>query len=494
MKCSFFSLVLLVVGQAAIGQMVFSPAVNYAVGDQPEGGTLLDFTGDGRLDLIVTTEQNDKIEFLANLGNGTFGAPVSLVVGNGSNPEGIVAGDFDGDLDVDLLVVLQGTNQVRLVLNGGAGVFSLGATFGVGVEPGIVVAADFNGDGSLDAAVNNRTSGTMSVLLNDGVGGFLAAVHYAVGVETRCIAAGDITNDGLPDLAVTSRDDRLIRVFRNLGGGSFNTLINLSMGNFLEPQGIDLADFDSDGKFDIVTASEGMENQQHVSVFLQDNFGTPWVGPINGNTGGMAPTAVATADFDLDGHVDCAATDADSNDVSLKKNGGIGIFFLPVVVPVGQDPRALVLLTGDLDGDGDHDLVALNRESDDVSVLINQILVCQPDLGFGGPGSAILSVCGDALATGGSADLLLTGAAPSAQAYGVVSSVLSPTPLFNAILAPNPIETLYPFTTSASGQIFVPGILGGGGPFSLYVQFGIVDPTQAFGFALSNALRVDFLP
>ena len=39
-------------------------------------------------------------------------------------------------------------------------------------------------------------------------------------------------------------------------------------------------------------------------------------------------------------------------------------------------------------------------------------LSCQPDLGFGGPGTAVLSVCGDVLASGGTADLQVTGAPP----------------------------------------------------------------------------------
>src|SRR6185295_11607497 len=80
----------------------------------------------------------------------------------------------------------------------------------------------------------------------------------------------------------------------------------------------------------------------------------------------------ATADFDLDGHVDVATANADSNDVSVCKNGGIGIFFLLVIYSVGQNPEALVMLTGDLDGNGGSDLVTINRDSDNVSVLLNQ--------------------------------------------------------------------------------------------------------------------------
>ena len=363
---------------AARGQMLFSSAVNYSVGDRPEGGILFDFDNDADRDLVVTSEQPDKIEFLANDGHGVFTHVFTLLTGNATSPEGLAIGDFDGDSDLDLVTALFSADAVQLVFNNGSGSFALGATFAVGDEPSIVVAADFNSDGLADVAVNNRVSGDVSVLLNNGGGGLQGAVNYPVGVETRCVAAGDITGDGLPDLAISARDSRRVRIYRNIGGGTFQTLLDLSLGSLLEPEGLALADFDNDGKLDVVTTTSGNALQEHVSVFLQDNFDNPWVGPINGNTGGVTPMGVVAADFDLDGHVDVAAANADSNNVSLKKNGGIGIFFAPVVLAVGENPEALVMAAGDLDGNGTTDIVTFNRDSDDVSVLINQTPVPLP--------------------------------------------------------------------------------------------------------------------
>src|SRR5262245_34499703 len=225
-------------GGAASAQMVFSSAVSYPVGDTHEGGMLFDFNQDGDLDILVTSDQPDKIEFLLNQGDGTFVASSTLLTGNGTSPEGLAVGDFDGDTDLDLVAALFSANAVQLFFNDGAGNFALGPTFPVGIEPSIVVAADFDENGFADAAVNNRVSGDMSVLLNDGAGGLQTAVNYPVGIETRCIAVGDITGDKLPDLAVTARDSRRVRVFQNIGGGAFEILIDLSLGSLLEPQGI----------------------------------------------------------------------------------------------------------------------------------------------------------------------------------------------------------------------------------------------------------------
>ncbi|MGH7726305.1 MAG: FG-GAP-like repeat-containing protein [Candidatus Eiseniibacteriota bacterium] len=352
----------------------FAPAVTYTVGGNPEGAALLDFNDDGFLDLAVTSDQPNKIEFFANQGNGTFAAPFALLTGNETGPEGLAPADFNSDGHVDLAVALFGTDQVQLVFGDGSGHFSLGGTIAVGDEPSMIVAADFDADGWIDVAVNNRVSGDMSVLLNDGAGQLEAAVSHPVGVETRSIDAGDFTGDGLPDLAVSARDSRIVRLFENLGG-TFQMFRDLSLGSLLEPEGVTFADFDGDGALDLVTATSGMDNQQHPSVFLQNNGGRVgiWVGPVNGQTlPGIEPMGIAAADFDLDGHVDVATSNSGSDNVSVNKNGGIGIFFVPVVYPVGQSPETEVLLAGDLDRNGAADLITLNQESEDVSVLMNR--------------------------------------------------------------------------------------------------------------------------
>ncbi|NOT32963.1 MAG: T9SS type A sorting domain-containing protein [Candidatus Eisenbacteria bacterium] len=355
----------------------FHPAATFGVGGKPAGGVLFDFTGDGSLDLAISSDNPNKIEFFANQGDGTFGAPVALLTGNETGPEGLAAGDFNADGHLDLVVALFGTSSVQLVLGDGAGNFTLGPSATVGVEPSVVVTADLNGDGFVDAAVNNRVSGDMSVILNNGAGGLLSAVTYPVGDQTRCIAVGDFSGDGVPDLAVSARDSRRVRLFKNIGGGAFQIFRDLSMGSILKPQGVAMADLDGDGALDLVTASSGTTpGQEHPSVFLQNNGGRPniWVGPVNGTAlPGVEPTGIAAADFDLDGLIDVATANAATNNVSANKNGGIGIFTIPNVFAVGSNPSIQVLLTGDIDRNGAPDLVTINEDSEDVSVLLNRM-------------------------------------------------------------------------------------------------------------------------
>src|SRR5215207_9253799 len=71
-----------------------------------------------------------------------------------------------------------------------------GLSYSVGTEPQAVVAADFNNDGRLDLATANAGSNSVSVLLGDGQGGFGAAINSAAGDNPVSLAVGDFNSDG----------------------------------------------------------------------------------------------------------------------------------------------------------------------------------------------------------------------------------------------------------------------------------------------------------
>ncbi len=121
-------------------------------------------------------------------------------------------------------------------------------------------------------------------------------------------------------------------------------------------------------------------------------------------------------------------------------------------------------------------------------------VTCQADLGFGGPGASALSLCGEPLATGGTADLVLTGAPPSTTAFLVAGLDGTPTPFAGGQLVPLPALKVLAFPTDATGSLTVPAIGGGGGPVAFYLQAVVADGGQPFGFGLSNALQVQLLP
>ncbi len=118
------------------------------------------------------------------------------------------------------------------------------------------------------------------------------------------------------------------------------------------------------------------------------------------------------------------------------------------------------------------------------------------DLGFASLGSngafPRSAVCGS-LAGGQTAVLTLSGTAPNASVYVAWSFTQHPLAIYGGTLVPEVPGLFGPFPTDANGMLSIP-LAGGLGAFSIYVQWGIVDPGVASGIAFSNALRVPFLP
>ena len=121
-------------------------------------------------------------------------------------------------------------------------------------------------------------------------------------------------------------------------------------------------------------------------------------------------------------------------------------------------------------------------------------VTCQADLGSGGPGGMHLSMCGGNLASGTTADILVTGALPNGSLLLLVGLAQSSVPFKGGTLVPVPWALGIQLPTDALGYAHVDGIPGGGGPFSAYMQAVQQDAGQAKGWSISNAVRVDFKP
>ena len=127
-------------------------------------------------------------------------------------------------------------------------------------------------------------------------------------------------------------------------------------------------------------------------------------------------------------------------------------------------------------------------------VLLDPVWTCQADLGFGGPGTAQLMACGGSLATGTTTDLTLWGVPANGPVFLVAGLSANPTPFKGGTLVPLPLLLVAPFVAGPAGTLVVPGISGGGGPASVFVQFVRQDPGLPGGYGFSNAVQLDFLP
>src|SRR5262249_61687508 len=89
---------------------------------------------------------------------------------------------------------------VSVLLGNGDGTFQQAVHCAAGSNPSGIVAGDFNGDGRTDLVVANVNSNDVSVLLGNGDGTFLPSVQYVAGSFPYAIVAGDFNGDGRTDL------------------------------------------------------------------------------------------------------------------------------------------------------------------------------------------------------------------------------------------------------------------------------------------------------
>jgi len=352
----------------AHAQFTFDPAVSYPAGVEPSDVAIGDYNGDGFADLASPVDNPDRVELLFNNGDGTFTPGGSVILPNSSSPGDIVAGDLDGDTDIDLAVALKDNNAVIVLLNQGGGTFVSGGSFPAGAEPRGLSIGDHDGDLDLDLATANRDDNTATVLTNQGDATF-ASASLPAGNDPRGTAFGDFDGDMDLDLAVTAHDDRAVRIYTN-NGGIFSLTTTLSVGSQRRPEGIVSADLNGDMLDDIAVATNGQNNALNdASVFVATGggaFGTVSHYP----TGGRDTSDIIAADFDCDEIIDLAASNADSNNISVLPNLGGGVFGAATILAGGTEPENLD--AGDLDDDNVPDIAMANKLSGDVTVHINE--------------------------------------------------------------------------------------------------------------------------
>jgi len=291
-----------------------------------------DFNLDGNLDIAFNSLEGGEIQIMLGNGDGTF-QPAITVPGSEANG-GIATGDLNGDGKPDLVLTnltdygFPGT--VTVLLGNGDGTFGPPMSFPGGIEPVNPVLGDFNGDGNLDVVLVNATEGyspgTISVLLGNGDGTLEAPIVTAAGNQPGSLIAGDFNRDGKLDLAVVdygADNNLLVTVFLGNGNGTFQTLPSFpapTPPSYLATFMI-AGDFNGDGVLDLAMSNgTGM-----IFVALGIGDGT-FQAPL-GSPGGA--TYLVAADYNGDGKLDVAGVFLYSGTEVLLGNGD-GTFSAPV--------------------------------------------------------------------------------------------------------------------------------------------------------------------
>jgi len=144
----------------------FDPDNGFKKGEEIEVilTTSLTSTEDPPLELPIPMVYRFRAEALGGTGVFNLGDTIAGQLG----ARGLAAGDWDGDLDLDLAVANFTANSVVALENDGTGSFTADLPFGGQFGASAVVALDWDGDGDLDLAVANSTGGnSVGILKNE---------------------------------------------------------------------------------------------------------------------------------------------------------------------------------------------------------------------------------------------------------------------------------------------------------------------------------------
>lgn len=249
-----------------------------------------------------------------------------------------------------------------------------------------IAVGDIDGDGDLDICfANGGGYSTLGALLkpriyvNSGSGVFADETDARAAGITGCFRSaefGDVDGDGDLDLVLAQDFNRPAKLLINDGTGTFadQSAVRIPSGGLSSARAT-LGDVDADGDLDIALCNSGTSSR----------FGTNgqprlW---INGGSGvfadetaarlpaGNIPQQMDVLLFDADGDLDLdlfVVTRATSPGQSrLWRNDGTGRFTGGVAFP--NDASAYAYDAGDIDGDGDLDLIGVNAGTSNRELL-----------------------------------------------------------------------------------------------------------------------------
>jgi len=283
----------------------FGAPVPYDGGDLIHGVSAADFNGDDWPDMVTANGNKCTITILMNDGAGAFGSPTAYPTGG--RVMGVTVGDLDGDGDMD--VATAGDDQISVLMNV-SGTFPSYVSYVVGGGAQVVqnvVVADFNGNGFLDLATGDE-SYDLKILLNNTDGTFGLPQSYWAGASwIYGLTTADFNNDGHADVVTTSKNELHMSVMTNRFPGP-PPLFELHSQVLWAGQ-CDFpvsGDINADGYLDLF-----IQNRSNL-LYPYFNRGDATFKPCSSYYTGHEPWGVAVADFDGDGDLDVAVSNAEA--------------------------------------------------------------------------------------------------------------------------------------------------------------------------------------
>ncbi|MBL9006912.1 MAG: VCBS repeat-containing protein [Myxococcales bacterium] len=230
---------------------------------EPDALALLHANRDGRLDLAVANRLSGDISVFENDGSGSFARSLQRDYDVGRGPTSLVAADFTGDGQTDLLCSDGSRETLSLLAHSGEREFSRQALPApAGARAVQIAVADVDGDGRADV-LRLMPSGSIELWRSGEAGALDSSEVFRAPADLAAFAVVDLDLDERPDVLALSTSQASVYVLRNrsrygTGSGLFQLAATLPAGpTGSAPSALAVADFDGDGLPDVTVARSG---------------------------------------------------------------------------------------------------------------------------------------------------------------------------------------------------------------------------------------------
>ena len=340
----------------------------------------IDLNADGWKDIVIGSyvgRPGDGYMIFMNTGNGYFNYPLSRAAGQYTAD--VMTGDADNDNWPDILTLDYSSLMVSFHKNYGNANFPTPKQYPTNSFIGSFLdAADIDNDNDLDLLTSATGSAggasEPSILKNNGDGSFQNGVIYSTRLGGVQAKLRDINGDKRPDIIFATDANSPPFDFHyalNNGDGTFGIVQTIPLGScgFYD---IDAFDLDNDGDLDVVLTENkscpGINESGYRLYILINNGNAVFSPPVIHLSTTPFPKAMEGADFNEDGKIDIATGHGTSIDIHIGL--GNGNYFLPSV-PYPTDLRTFDLCVADFNGDDNLDIASCHlSDSESVNVML----------------------------------------------------------------------------------------------------------------------------
>ena len=350
--------------------------------ETPTSVELGDIDGDGDLDFVVIGFSGGTTWY-ENDGLGNF---IPREIPNSPSGYGVSLADMDGDGDMDIVTSGNGLSWLK---NDGENFTKVDIptawahSWGSGRE---VFLKDMDGDGDMDivgtkngASRNDDGSITSQsqVTWYENDGGFNPSFKANIvdmdAAGAQDVHVEDLDGDGDMDIVVATQDDDSVDWYENVGGLNQEWRKNNITENINTNNGIFVGDMDGDGDMDILSSSQG---DGRISWYENNGGSNPTFNQSDiakdeccGRSDDQDPQSVGqamdvrAADMDGDGDLDVLTTNYNGFYHVYENNGGSNPGFNQKILAErrGYMVQPFEMDHGDIDGDGDLDVISISR-------------------------------------------------------------------------------------------------------------------------------------